>query len=152
MPTTIPVILQHDVHNLGKTGEVVKVRPGYARNYLLPQQLAAAATSKNVNRLEHEKRQAEGRNAKAKAAATELAQKLAGVTLALHRKVGEGDRLYGAVTNKEIEAALESKGITIDKRKIVLAEPIKALGTYEIPVKLGFDVTATLKVEVTAAK
>lgn len=152
MPTTIPVILQQDVHNLGKTGEVVKVRPGYARNYLLPQQLAAPATLKNVNRLEHDKRQAAARNAKAKAEATEIAQKLSGVTISLARKVGEGNRLYGAVTTKEIEAALESKGVAIDKRKIVLAEPIKALGTYELPVKLGHDVTATLKVEVTAAK
>jgi large subunit ribosomal protein L9 len=149
MPTTIPVILQQDVNNLGKTGEVVKVRPGYARNFLIPKQLAAPATLKNVNRLEHDKRQAEARNAKQKAAAQELATKIAATSLSLARKTGEGDRLYGAVTSAEIATALADKGIQIDRRKIQLEEPIKALGTFEIPVKLGFDVTATVKVDVT---
>ena len=148
MPTTIPVILQQDIATLGKTGEVVKVRPGYARNYLLPKSLAAPATTKHVHRLEHEKRAAEGRSAKAKAAAVELAGKLGAVSLSIARKVGEGDRLYGAVTTREIELALTERGIEVDKRKIHLAEPIKALGSYELPVKLGHDVTATIKVEV----
>ena len=148
MPTTIHVILQQDVHNLGKTGEVVKVRPGFARNYLLPNQLAAAATTNNVNRLAHEKRQAEARNAKAKAATQEIATKISGTSVSLARKTGEDGKLFGSVTTKEIEAALAEKGVVVDRRKIVLAEPIKHTGTFELPVKLGYDVTATIKVEV----
>jgi large subunit ribosomal protein L9 len=150
MPTTIQVILQQDIHNLGKTGEVVKVRPGFARNYLLPKALASAATLKNVNRLEHEKKAAAARNAKAKAEMTELAAKIAGTKISLTRKAGEEGKLFGAVTNKEIETALAEKGVEIDRRKIVLAEPIKNVGEFEIPVKLGYDVTATVKVTVVA--
>ncbi|MGZ3418846.1 MAG: 50S ribosomal protein L9 [Polyangiales bacterium] len=146
------VILQQDVHNLGKTGEVVRVRPGFARNFLLPNGMAASATTNNVNRLAHEKRQAEAKNAKAKAAATELAAKIAANPISLARKVGEENKLFGAVTTKEIEAALAEKGVEVDRRKIALAEPIKTTGTFELPVKLGYDVTATIKVEVTAKK
>lgn len=149
MPTTLNVILQQDLANLGKTGEVVKVRPGYARNYLLPKQLAAPATSKNISRLEHEKKAAATRAAKAKAAATELATKIAATPITLARKAGEGDKLFGSVTSAEIAAALKDKGVEVDRRKIELADPIKTVGAFEIPVKLGFDVTATVKVEVT---
>lgn len=149
MPTTIQVILQQDVKNLGKTGEVVKVRPGYARNFLIPNQLAASATGANVNRLAHEKRQAEARNAKAKAAAQELAAKVNATAITLARKTGDEGRLFGSVTTKEIESALAEKGVVVDRRKIELAEPIKHTGTFELPVKLGYEVTATIKVEVT---
>ncbi len=150
MPTTLQVILQQDVHNLGKTGEVVKVRPGYARNYLIPNAIAAAATVKNVNRLEHEKKAAASRNAKAKAAAAEMATKIGGAHVTLTRKAGEGGKLFGAVTAKEIEAALAEKGVEVDRRKIHLAEPIKTTGDHDIPVKLGYDVVATIKVTVSA--
>lgn len=150
MPTHIPVILQQDVHNLGKTGELVKVRPGYARNFLLPNALAASATTKNVNRLEHERKAAASKFAKAQATAKETAAKLGAVKITLSRKVGEENKLFGAVTTKEIEAALTAQGVTVDRRKMHLAEPIKHLGTFEVPVKLGYDVTATLKVEVVA--
>ncbi len=150
MPTTIPVILQHDLANLGKTGEVVKVRPGYARNYLLPKQLAAAATSKNMSRIEHEQRAAAAKAAKAKVAAEELAKKVGETAISLTRKAGEEGKLFGAVTAKEIEAALAEKGVAVDRRKIQLAEPIKAVGKYEIAVKLGFEVTATIKLDVVA--
>jgi len=149
MPTTINVILQQDLSNLGKTGEVVRVRPGYARNYLLPKQLAAPATSKNINRLEHDKRVAATRAAKSKAAATELAAKIEATPVVLARKAGEGDKLFGSVTSAEIATALKEKGVEVDRRKIELPEPIKALGSFAFPVKLGFDVTATVKVEVT---
>jgi len=149
MPTTINVILQQDLSNLGKTGEVVRVRPGYARNYLLPKQLAAPATSKNINRLEHDKRVAATRAAKSKAAATELAAKIEATPVVLARKAGEGDKLFGSVTSAEIATALKEKGVEVDRRKIELPEPIKALGNFAFPVKLGFDVTATVKVEVT---
>jgi large subunit ribosomal protein L9 len=150
MPTTINVILQQDVANLGKTGEVVRVRPGFARNFLIPNQLAASATTSNVNRLEHEKRQAAARNAKAKAAAQEIATKIGATPITLARKAGEEGKLFGSVTTKEIEAALAEKGVQVDRRKIQLAEPIKTTGAFELPVKLGYDVTATIKVEVTA--
>lgn len=150
MPTTINVILQQDVANLGKTGEVVRVRPGFARNFLLPNQLAAAATTGNVNRLEHEKRQAGARNAKAKAAAQEIANKISATPVTLTRKAGEEGKLFGSVTTKEIEAALAEKGVEVDRRKIQLAEAIKTTGSFELPVKLGYDVTATIKVQVTA--
>jgi large subunit ribosomal protein L9 len=149
MPTTINVILQQDLSNLGKTGEVVKVRPGYARNFLLPKGFAAPATSKNINRLEHEKKAVAARAAKAKAAATELATKISATAITLARKAGEGDKLFGSVTSAEIASALKEKGVEVDRRKIELAEPIKAVGNYEVPVKLGYDVTATVKVEVT---
>ena len=150
MPTTINVILQQDVHNLGKTGEVVRVRPGYARNYLLPHQLAAPATSKNVNRLAHEKKAAESRFAKSKAEMQELATKISAASISLVRKTGEEGKLYGAVTTNEIESALAAKGVTVDRRKIQLNDPIKSIGEYALPVKLGFDVTATIKVSVVA--
>lgn len=150
MPTTINVILQQDVANLGKTGEVVRVRPGYARNFLIPNQLASSATTSNVNRLEHEKRQAAARNAKAKAAAQEVANKIGATPITLARKAGEEGKLFGAVTTKEIEAALAEKGVQVDRRKIQLAEPIKNTGSFELPVRLGYDVTATIKVEVTS--
>ena len=150
MPTTIPVILQQDVHNLGKTGEMVKVRPGFARNYLLPNSIAVAATTKNVNRLEHEKKAAAARNTKSTAEAQELATKLGAAKLTLTRKAGEEGKLFGAVTTKEIEAALKEQGIEIDRRKIQLPEPIKTVGEFSLPVKLGYDVTATIKVNVVA--
>jgi large subunit ribosomal protein L9 len=149
MPTTINVILQQDLSNLGKTGEVVKVRPGYARNYLLPKSLAAPATVKNINRLEHEKKVAAVRAAKSKASATELAAKIAATPVTLARKAGEGDKLFGSVTSAEIASALKEKGVDVDRRKIELAEPIKTIGSFSLNVKLGFDVTATVKVEVT---
>jgi large subunit ribosomal protein L9 len=150
MPNTIQVILQQDVATLGKTGELVKVRPGYARNYLLPNSIAMPATSKNVNRIEHEKKAAEARNAKAKAEAQEQAKKIGAVSLTLARKAGDEGKLYGAVTTKEIESALKEKGVEVDRRKIQLAEPIKVVGEYELPIKLGYDVVATIKVAVTA--
>jgi large subunit ribosomal protein L9 len=150
MPNTIQVILQQDVPTLGKTGELVKVRPGYARNYLLPNSIAMPATSKNVHRLAHEKKAAEARNSKAKAEAQEVANKIGALSLTLARKAGEEGKLYGAVTSKEIESALREKGVEIDRRKIQLAEPIKQLGDYELSIKLGYDVTATIKVAVTA--
>lgn len=148
MPSTIQVILQQDVPNLGKTGEVVKVRPGYARNFLLPKALAAPATMKNVNRLEHEKKAAEGRFAKAKAEATELATKIGATPIVVKQRAGEEGKLFGAVTAKEVEAALAEKGVVVDRRKIQFADPIRALGKFDLSIKLGYDVTATIKLEV----
>ena len=148
MAATIQVVLQSDVDNVGISGELVKVRPGFARNYLLPRSLAVPATTAAINRINHEKAVAVAKNEKAKKEARAVADKMGGLTITIARPVGEDEKLFGSVTAKEIHAAFEAKGITFDRKKMQLAEPIKALGTFEIPVKLTSDVTATLKVEV----
>jgi large subunit ribosomal protein L9 len=150
MAATIQVILQHDVANVGVSGELVKVRPGYARNYLLPRQLALPATTAAVNRINHDKAVALARSEKLKKEARDLADKLSKVTVKLAQRVGEDGRLFGAVTPKDVEAAVKAQGFDVDRKKFTLHEAIRALGTYEIPVKLFADVTATLKVEVVA--
>ncbi len=134
MPATIQVILQHDVDNVGKSGELVKVRPGFARNYLLPRSLAVPATTAHVHRIEHEKQVALAKSEKLKKEAKELADKLAALEVKISRAAGEDDKLFGSVTAKEIEAAVLAKGFSVDRRKLQLAEPIKHLGTHEIPV------------------
>ncbi|MBX3260004.1 MAG: 50S ribosomal protein L9 [Labilithrix sp.] len=148
MATTLQVILQSDVPNLGASGELVKVRPGFARNFLLPRKLAVPATTAQVNRLNHEKAVAVARAEKNKKEAQALAEKIGALKITLARTVGEDDKLFGSVTTKEIESEVKKAGLTIDRKKMHLAEPLKALGTFEIPVKLMTDVTATLKVEV----
>ena len=150
MPATIQVVLQQDMPNLGKSGELVKVRPGYARNFLLPRQLALPATSENVARIEHNKAVAAARAAKAKADATAAAAKISAISVRIVHKAGEDGRLFGSVGAKDIAAALADKGVTIDKKKIHLAEPFKAVGAYEVQAKLAADVVATIKVEVAA--
>jgi large subunit ribosomal protein L9 len=152
MPATIQVILQHDVHNVGKSGDLVRVRPGFARNFLIPRDLAVPATAAAVNRIAHEKAVALAKAEKAKKEARDGAAKIDGVVVTIARPVGEEDRLFGSVTSKDIHAALKAKGIDIDRKKMHLPEPIKALGTFEVPVKLLGDISATLKVEVVAAK
>jgi large subunit ribosomal protein L9 len=148
MATTLQVILQSDVANLGSSGELVKVRPGFARNFLLPRNLAVPATTAQVNRLNHEKAVAVARAEKNKKEAQALADKIGGLKIKLSRSVGEDDKLFGSVTTKEIETEVKKAGLEIDRKKMHLAEPIKALGNYEIPVRLMTNVTATLKVEV----
>lgn len=149
MPATIQVILNHDVHNVGKSGDLVRVRPGFARNFLLPRALAVPATTAAVNRISHEKAVAVAKAEKAKKEAREQASKLDGLVIVISRPVGEEDRLFGSVTSKDIHAALKAKGVELDRKKMHLAEPIKALGTFDVPVKLLGDIGATLKVEVT---
>jgi len=149
MPATIQVILQSDVDNVGKSGDLVKVRPGFARNFLLPRALAVPATTAQVHRLSHEKAVALAKNEKVKKEARELAAKLSGVEIKLARAVGDDDKLFGSVTAKEIESAFKAKGFEIDRKKMHMPEAIRQLGTFEIPLKLLPDVTATLKVEVT---
>src|SRR5580698_3842070 len=148
MPATIQVILQHDVDKVGKSGDVVKVRPGFARNFLLPRSLAVPATTAQVHRIEHERAVAVAKSEKLKKEARELASKLNGLEIKITRAAGEDDKLFGSVTAKEIEAAVKAKSFTIDRKKMHLPEAIKALGTFEIPLKLMTDVTATLKVEI----
>jgi large subunit ribosomal protein L9 len=148
MASTLQVILQGDVHNVGKSGELVKVRPGFARNYLIPRSLAVPATTAQIHRLNHEKAVALARAEKTKKEARELAAKIGTLTITMARAVGEDDRLFGSVTAKEIETAVKAQGIDFDRKKMHLPEPIKQLGTFQIPVKWLTDVTATLKVEV----
>ena len=144
------VILREEVSNLGDIGAIVNVAAGYARNFLLPKGVAVVADTKNIKALEHEKRIAEARAEKAKAAAMTEAEKLNATELEFKAKVGEEDKLFGSVTAMDIAAALKEKGLEVDRRKIVIAEPIKSLGEHTVEVKLGLDVTASVKVTVEA--
>lgn len=149
MATHVQVVLKEDVDNLGSTGELVRVRPGYARNYLLPRGLAVIATDANVKQIEHERKLAVARAAKVKQEAQGVAAALSEVTIKLAKQAGEEGKLYGSVTAAEIAAALKSKGYTVDKKKIAMpAEPIRQLGIYEVSTKLAPEVVAKLKVEV----
>ena len=146
------VILREDVSNLGKVGDVVEVKPGYGRNFLIPRKKAVLATEGNVRRIEHEKKVILARQAKLKAGASELAKRLAGVEITIARKVGDQDKLYGSVTVSDIAEALSTMKLPIERRQIQLAEPLKALGTVEVPVKLHSEVVQPLKVTVVAEK
>jgi large subunit ribosomal protein L9 len=143
----INVVLTEDLANLGKTGELVRVRPGYARNFLVPRGLAISATAENVSRIEHEKKVAEARNAKNRSEAEQLAAKLGSVKLTIERPVGEGDRLYGSVTSRDIEEALAAQGFAVDRRRIQ-TEAIKALGAHSVTIRLATSVSATIEVSV----
>jgi len=142
------IILQEDVEKLGNRGEVVTVAEGYARNYLLPRKLALEATAGNMKRLERMRTAFAKKSAVEKGDAQKLAELLAGVSLELSRKSGDNDQLFGSVTSADISEALAAKGFTVDKRKIALADPIKTIGEYDLPVKLHREVTATVKVAV----
>lgn len=152
MASTLQVILQSDVAKLGKSGELVRVKPGFARNYLIPRGFATSATAASVNRLAHEKGIALAKAEKIKKEATATAAKLEGTVVRLSLRVGEGDRTFGAITAKEIEAALKTSGFTLEKKSLQLAEPIKTLGTHSVAVKLHPEVSANIKVDVTASK
>lgn len=144
------VILREDVPTLGKGGEVVEVKPGYGRNFLLPRGLAVAANPRNVREIEHQKQVASAKAAKAKASAEALAKRLADTPVSLKRKVGEQDKLYGSVTAMDIAEALGQRGLPIDRRSIDLPEPIKTVGEFEVPVKLHREVAGKVKVRVEA--
>lgn len=139
------IILTQDVEHLGKAGELVSVRPGYGRNYLVPRGMAVSATVRNKNRLDHEKSLIERRVAKERAGATEVATKINGMTLQFERNVGEDEKLFGSVTNRDIAEQLKRAGVEVDHRLIELDQAVKALGKYEVPVKLAAGVVATLK-------
>ena len=140
------VILRDDMDNLGKSGEVVNVKEGYARNFLLPRGHAIKATATDVTRVEHEKRVIAARTAKLAKEAQAEADNLSQVSVSIARAVGEEDKLFGSVTSRDIAEALKEKGVVVDAKKIHLDEPIKALGLAEVQVKLGRGVTATVKV------
>jgi large subunit ribosomal protein L9 len=142
------VILRDHVDNLGKRGEVVKVADGFARNYLLPRKLALPATDANKRWVERERKIAEVRDQEERGAAEAISTRLTALDLTIARKVGDNDQLYGSVTNADIAELLAKKGFDLDRRKILLPDPIKALGEHTVPVKLHRDVTAQLKVTV----
>lgn len=139
------LILTQDVENLGKAGELVSVRPGYGRNYLVPRGFAVSATVRNKNRLDHEKSLIERKVAKERASATDLATRLNGMTLQFERIVGEDEKLFGSVTNRDIGDQLKRAGIELDHRSIQLDQAVKALGKYEVPIRLAAGVVASLK-------
>ncbi len=148
MATQIKILLKTDVANLGTGGEVVRVRPGFARNFLLPRGLAVAATAGNLARVEDLKRQVASQSKAELEQANAAAAQIAGVSVTVQRAVGEEGKMYGSVTTKDIEDAFAAAGVKLDRKKIVLADAIKSLGTHEVPIKLHSSVTATLKVNV----
>jgi large subunit ribosomal protein L9 len=145
------VILREDIHNLGKSGDLVQVKPGFGRNYLIPRKLAVLASQANLRQLEHERQVISAQQAKLKGAAQEIAKKLESVQIKIARKVGEQDKLYGSVTALDVAEALAAAGQKIDRRHIHLVDPIKALGSYDVEIRLHRDVPAKVKVEVVAA-
>jgi large subunit ribosomal protein L9 len=147
---TMEVILREHVDNLGRRGDIVKVAAGYARNYLLPRKLALAVNEGNKRQIERERKNAEARELEEKTQAEAFATRLAEVEIAIPRRVGENDTLYGSVTTADIATSLGAKGFDVDRRKIVLAEPLKALGQVTVPIKIHRDVTAQVKVSVVA--
>src|SRR5262249_49918977 len=144
------VILREHVDNLGRRGEIVKVADGYARNYLLPRKLALLVTEGNKKQIEREREKLEAKEAEEKKIAEATAARMGTVELSISRRVGENDVLYGWVTSAEIAESLTGKGFEVDKRKLQLAEPIKKLGEFDVPVKLHREVVATIKVKVVA--
>ena len=146
------VILREHVEHLGARGDVVKVTPGYARNYLLPRKLALAVTENNKRQIDREKKLAEARDMEERSAAEAVAARLGALEIVIARRTGENDALYGSVTSADIAEALKEKGFEVDKRKIQLADPIKALGERTIAVKIHREVIAQVKVKVVSDK
>ncbi|OGP62816.1 MAG: 50S ribosomal protein L9 [Deltaproteobacteria bacterium RBG_13_53_10] len=142
------VILLEDVHSLGKAGDLVKVSDGYGRNYLIPQKKAVLATEKSVKTLDHQKRLVQQKMNKTKRTAESLAGAIEKLSCTFSKTVGESGRLFGAVTSMDIENYLKERGLEVDRKKILLEEPIKSIGLYTVPIKLHSDVTVHLKVEV----
>ena len=147
------VILKADVKGKGKKGQMIEVAEGYARKFLMPKGLAVPATADAVNTMRLQEKAKAKADAEAKAAATEIAEKLKGIQVKVPSKGGEGGKLFGAVTGREIAAALkEQHGVDIDSKKLVLDEPIKSFGSYEVKAKLGFEISGTVYVIVTEEK
>lgn len=140
------LLLRQDYETLGVAGDVINVKPGFARNFLIPKGFAMLATDKNLKRYENDQKQMHMHEEKEKRQSEELAKTLENVSCTITVQVGEEDKMFGSVTSQNIAEALESQGYSIDKRKIVLEEPIKSLGIYSIPIKLYKDVEAKVKV------
>ena len=144
------IILREDIPNLGRPGDVVKVRDGYARNFLLPRNLAIEANPKSIRAFEHQRRLALMRREAKKNEALKVKERLEALRINLTARAGEEGKLFGSVTNIDIERALAAQGVSIDRRRIVLAEPIKELGEFVVPVRIDADVEASLKLKVAA--
>jgi large subunit ribosomal protein L9 len=142
------VILNKTIDNLGLEGELVNVKPGYARNYLIPQQIAMPINKQNLARLQQQKEAIEARLEKERKEAGTLADKLSNVTIEIARRVGDEDRLFGSVTSADIADKLEEKGITIDRRTILLNDPIKNLGDTKVMIKVGYQLNTEITVQV----
>ncbi len=140
------VILREDVPSLGQPGAIVNVKPGYARNYLIPHGLAAMATSRNIKMMEHQLKLIQRQIDTAKAEAAEVKARLAELSVTVTKPAGENEKLFGSVTTRDIEAGLKEENITVDRKRIVIAEPIKSLGVYTVQIKLHGGETADLKV------
>lgn len=146
----VQVILREDVTHVGHMGDLVSVKPGFARNFLLPRGLAVVASEKQQNRVAHEKRILEGRIAKLRAAAEGQKKLLDAVEITIEKAAGENEKLFGSVTSMEIEALLKNKGFELTKKQLHVAETIKSVGTFDVQVKLHKDVTANVKLHVKA--
>jgi large subunit ribosomal protein L9 len=144
------VILREDIDNLGKSGDLVTVKDGFGRNYLLPRKKAVLASEQNMRQLEHEKAVLTARSAKLKGAAEEQAKKIGNIKVTIKRKVGEQDKLFGSVTALDIAEAVAAQGQTVDRRAIHLPEPIKSTGHFEVELRLHREVVAKIKVDVAA--
>lgn len=142
------VILLQDVRGKGKKGQMLEVSDGYARNYMLPRKIAMEATADAINTMRMNDKATQERQARERAEAMELAKRMKAMTLTVYAKGGGAGRLFGSVTSQEIADALQSQGITLDKRKIIIDEPIKNVGTYTIRCKLGYEITAQLTVQI----
>ena len=142
------IILKETIETLGQEGEVVKVKPGYARNFLIPKQKAVLVSKASIAQLEKEKQAIAARLAEQKKKAEGLAAQLEGKVIAISKRVGDESRLFGSVTSSDIAVALQEAGIVVDKRSIVLPEPIKAIGEYKVTVKTGYQTTGSVQIQV----
>jgi large subunit ribosomal protein L9 len=145
------IILVEDVAKLGKAGDCVNVRDGYARNYMIPRKLAVEATPSNLRQMEQRKALGAGQDTRGKREAQELAERLEAISLVLDRQAGKEDKLFGSVTSKDLGEALEAEGLNVERKKILLDDPIKNLGTFEVAVRLHPEVLTKIKVEVRKA-
>jgi large subunit ribosomal protein L9 len=148
----VQLILQDDVRGLGEAGDVVKVKPGYARNYLLPQGKAMLATDQRINQLEHRRRVISEKVAKERGDLEALKLKIEGIALSFTAQAGEEGKLFGSITSAQIAAQLAEKGVEIDRRKLGLADPLKTIGEHAVSLRLGQGVSAEVKIEVVAAE
>lgn len=149
---SIEVILKDHVEHLGRRGEIVKVANGYARNYLFPRKLALAVTAANTRQIERERAKAEAREAAELEEARAFQRRIEAMPIAIARRVGENDVLYGSVTSSDVADALAARDLTLDRRKIQLEEPLKTLGEHKVPIRVYRDVTAELTVTIIAAE
>jgi large subunit ribosomal protein L9 len=146
----VQVILREEVLNLGTIGDIVEVKPGYARNYLLPRGLAIEASTRNVRELEHQKRVVAGKRLREQKTASAVAERLGAQTLTFTMRAGEEGKLFGSVTNQDIQRQLEERGFALDRRRILLHDPIKSLGDHKVTIHVGPDTRATVTVTVRA--